>query len=95
MWKIFLKILKRIQTYEDAPFLDPKWFICPKQEFLEKITNIIFIYLLTPFIMQNFFKIVTADPDLWGCTIYGPKIAHLLKADNYVLMKYWNLIDQE
>ena len=67
----------------------------PNKSFLEKITNTIFIYLLTRFIMQNVFKIVTADPDLWGCTIYGPKIAHLGKADIYLLMKYWNLIDQE
>ena len=27
------KFLQRIQSYEDAPFLGPKWFICPKQKF--------------------------------------------------------------
>ena len=28
--------LQRIQSYEDAPFMGPKWSICPKQKlFLE------------------------------------------------------------
>ena len=27
------KVLQRIQSYEDAPFLGLKWFICPKQIF--------------------------------------------------------------
>ena len=29
------KFLQQIQSYEDAPFLGPKWSICPKQFFLE------------------------------------------------------------
>ena len=47
------KFLQRIQSYEDAHFLGPKWSICPKQIFFSKIINIIFIYLLAPFIVQN------------------------------------------
>ena len=43
--------------------------------------NIIFIYLLTPIIVQNFKKILTADPELWECTIFGPKIGHLPKQE--------------
>ena len=42
-----------------------------------KTTNKIFMYLLTPFILQNFKKILRADPELWGCAIFGPKMAHL------------------
>ena len=42
------------------------------RNFLEKIINIISIYLLAPFIVQNFKKILTADPELWWCTIFGP-----------------------
>ena len=60
----FKKFLQRIQNYEDAPFLGPKWSICPKQIFLCKIINIILIYLLTPY------------PELWGCTIFRPKMAY-------------------
>ena len=34
------------------------------------------MYLLAPFILQNFKKILRADPELWGCAIFGPKMAH-------------------
>ena len=47
--------------------------------FFWKIINIILIYLLAPFIVQNFKKILPADPELWGCTIFGPKMAHFPK----------------
>ena len=73
------KFLQQIQSYEDAPFLGPKWSICPKQIFFWKIINIILIYLLAPFIVQNFKKILPADPELWGCAIFGPKMAHFPK----------------
>ena len=42
------------------------------------ITNIIFIYLLAPFILQKFKKIHKANPELWGCAIFGPKIAQFI-----------------
>ena len=44
------KSLKQSQSYEDAPFLHPKWSICPKQFFWGKIINTILIYLLAPFL---------------------------------------------
>ena len=34
------------------------------------VPNIIFIYLLSPFIAQNFKKILTVDPELW-CTTFA------------------------
>ena len=68
------KFLQQIQSYEDAPFLGPKWSICPKQIFFWKIINIILIYLLAPFIVQNYKKILPADPELWGCAFFGPRI---------------------
>ena len=54
--KILKKFLQRIKSYEDAPFLGPKWSTCPKQFFFWKIINIILIYLLAPSIGQNFKK---------------------------------------
>ena len=48
------KILQQIQSYEDVPFLGPKWSICPKQWFFQKIIKITLIYLLATFIVQNF-----------------------------------------
>ena len=74
--KIQKNVLQWIQSYEDAPFLDQKWSICPKKLFLEKTINIIFIYLLAP---QNCWKVLTADPGIWGCTIFGSKMVHLPK----------------
>ena len=77
--KIQKKLLQRIHSYVDAPFLGPKWSICPKHFFFSKIIDITLIYLLAPFIVQNFKKILPADPELWGCTISGPKMAHFPK----------------
>ena len=37
------------------------------------------MYLWAPFIWQNFKKILRVDPELWGCTIFGPKMVHLLQ----------------
>ena len=37
---------------------------------LERVMNIIFIYLLPPIIVKKFKKILTAGPELWGCTIF-------------------------
>ena len=55
--------------------MGPKWFICPKQNLLlKRIIKIIFIYLLAPFNRQNFKKILRANPELWACAMFGPKI---------------------
>ena len=35
------------------------------------------MYLLAPSILQNFKKILRADPELSGCAIFRPKMAHL------------------
>ena len=35
------------------------------------------MYVLAPFILQNFKKILRAEPELPGCAIFGPKMAHL------------------
>ena len=51
----------------------------PNNFFFWKIINIIFIKLLAPFIVQQFKKILPGDPELWGCTIFGPKMTHLPK----------------
>ena len=56
--------LQRTQSYEDAPFLGPKWSICAQKIFFWKIVIIILIYLLAPFIVQNLKKIPPADPEL-------------------------------
>ena len=75
------KFLQSTQNYEDSPFFVRKWSICPIQFFFFflEIIKIIFIYLLAPFIGQNLKKILPVDPELWGCAIFGPKMAHFSK----------------
>ena len=71
----FKRLLQQIQSYEDASSLGPKSSFAPNNFFLKITTDIIFSYLLAPFIRQNFLKILRANPELWGCAIFGPKIA--------------------
>ena len=85
--KILKKPLELIQSYEDAPFLDPKWSICPKQNFFWKII-IVLIYLLAPFIAQNFKKSFPVNPELWRCAILGPKMAHFPKWELFFRKPY-------
>ena len=63
--KILKKFLELIQSYENVPFSGPKmanlsWV------FLAQTIIITFIYLLVPFILENFTKTLTADPELWA-----------------------------
>ena len=52
--------------------------ICPEQIFLVQTVIITSIYLLAPFILQNFEKILRANPELWGLPFLGPKYPNLL-----------------
>ena len=61
--KFFKKVLEPIQSYEDVPFLGPKWPVYHKHFFLVQ-TIITFVYLLTLFIVQNLKKILTVNPEL-------------------------------
>ena len=52
--------------------------------FFWKIINIILIYILAPFIVQNFRKILPLDPELWECAIFGPKMADFPKQEFFL-----------
>ena len=73
----FESFLRLIQSYQDVLFLGTKWPICPEQSFLIQTSIITFIYLMALFIVQNLQKILIVNPKLWGCPIFGPKMAHL------------------
>ena len=77
------KVLGLIQSYENVPFLGPKWPICHEQFFFFFGTNHYYYFHLTvgPFHCAKFKKILTADPELWGCAIFGPKMAHFPKQE--------------
>ena len=47
---------KRLKGYKDQ--------IALNEFFSQKTTSNIFMYLLVPFILQNFLKILSADPEL-------------------------------
>ena len=59
----------------------------PNNFFFWKIINTILIYLLAPFIVENFTKILPEDPELWGCTIFGPKMTHFSKWDFFFFFR--------
>ena len=58
-------------------FWSKKWTSCAKDSFFRKTIDIIFMYLLTLFIMQNLKKTVRADPELWRHVIFWPKMTYL------------------
>ena len=59
------------------PFSDTKWPIHPEQSFFGTNHYHYFQLPIGPFHCTKFKKILTADPELWGCTIFGPKMVHL------------------
>ena len=56
------------------PFSSPKWCICPEQNFFGTNYYYYFHLAIGPFHCAKLKKIVTMDPELWGCTIFGPKM---------------------
>ena len=86
----FCKILKNffgsIQSYEMCHFRAQNGPFVMEKKFVQTII-ITFIYLLSLFIVQNFKKKFTVDPELWGCPIFGPKMVHLLQTNFF-----WKII---
>ena len=77
--KILKKFLEPIQSYEDVPFSGKKWPIYPERNFFGTNHYYYFHLPISTFHCAKFKKILTANPELWGCTIFGPKMAHLPK----------------
>ena len=46
------------------------------------------MYLLAPFILLNFKKILRADQELWECAIFGSKMVHLPQTNIF-----WKIIN--
>ena len=66
--QILKKSLEQIQSYKDASLLGPKWLICPDKIFFGKKNNIIFMYLLAPFLVQNIKTTLRVNSELWEGT---------------------------
>ena len=79
--KIFKKILEPIQVMRMCHFWAQSGPFLLNKIFLVQTIIITFIYLLALFIVQNFQKTLRANPESWGCAIFGPKMAHLPKKE--------------
>ena len=77
--RISKKFLGPIQSQEDVPFSGPKWLICHEQNFFGTNHYYYFHLPIGPFHCAKFKKILIADSELWGCTIFGPKTVHFPK----------------
>ena len=70
-WSFSLCKIKKNLTVDpelwECVIFGPKMVHLPQTFFFWKIINIILIYLLAPFIVQNFKKILLADLELRGC----------------------------
>ena len=78
LWKVLKNSYSGSRVMRIHDFWDQNSPFAPNIFFL-RIINIILIYLLAPFIMQNFKKILPVDPEIWGCAIFWPKMAHFLR----------------
>ena len=54
----------------------PKRSICSEQKNFGKNHCYYFLLPIGPFHCAKFKKILTADPESWQCTIFGPKMIH-------------------
>ena len=86
--KTLKKFLGPTQRYENVPFSGPKWPISHEQNVFG--TNHYYYFHLPtgPFHCAKFKKILTADPELWGCAIFGPKMVHLPQTNFF-----WKIIN--
>ena len=66
---------------QNGPFVLNKFF-------LVQTIIITFIYLLALFIVQNLKKILTADPALWRCIVFGPQMVYLPQT-NFFFENYY------
>ena len=70
------------------PFSGPKWPICSEQNFFGRNHYYYFHLPISPFHYVKFKKILTAEPELWQCTIFVPKMVHLLQTKMF-WENYW------
>ena len=65
-------------------FLGLKWPICPNKNFFGKVNNVIFMYFLAPFIVQNLKKFLEPMQSYQDATFLGQNwpIASIIEALN-------------
>ena len=78
------KFLQRIQNYDDASFLDPKWSICPNNFFLGNYYYHSHLPI-SPFHYAKFKKNSSSWSRVMRMCNFGPKMAHLPKWELFLL----------
>ena len=78
------KFLQRIQNYDDASFLDPKWSICPNNFFLGNYYYHSHLPI-SPFHYAKFKKNSSSWSRVMRMCNFGPKMAHLPKWEVFLL----------
>ena len=74
--------LQQIHGCQDVPFWVLNSPSSPNNTFLEKKKVNIFSSTYWPSSLSKIFKkILGANPELWGCAIYEPKMTHLPKQE--------------
>ena len=81
-----------VQSYDDVPFSYQNDTFAPNKNFFKKTINISSMYLLTPFIVQNFKNILGAYPKLQGRAIFRPKMTHLPRKKFFSENPFSNLV---
>ena len=87
--KIFKKFLGAIQSYENVPFLGPQLAHLSCTKFFWYKPLLLLSSTYWPFLWCKILKILTADPELWGCTIFEPKMVHLPQT----IFFFWKIIN--
>ena len=70
------------------PFSGPKWPIFPEHNFFGTNQYHYFHPPIGPFHCAKLQKILTADPEFWGCAIFRSKMVHLPQRNNF-FENYW------
>ena len=66
------KFLQQIQSYGKYHFWAQNGPLAPNKTFLGKLLK----SFSSTYYSLSLCKILQADPELWGCTVFGPKMAH-------------------
>ena len=76
---IYLLVLFIVQNFKKFLLQIQSLDHLPQTNFFFWKVIIILIYLLALFIVQNLKQILPVDPELRGCAIFAPKMAHFPK----------------
>ena len=87
----FKKFLQQIRVMRMHHFWTQNGPFAPNSFFFGKLLMSFSSTYQPLWLSTNFKNILQADPELWGCTIFGPKIAHFTKWEFSQKSCWWAL----